>query len=273
MKIGLFFPYSTQQKETASALSLATYFSSSSSIAERPEIYNLTCSGIYSTCDLDSKDAWARKREACFTCKCAQSYVSTKANFINVELSNYLDSNYQEKSQYVLQNLSQKELLAAQFKQIPLDSICQTSFFKRYSKKYTSESTSEEVHFYRTLLLNSLRTFTSISEFIRSEEIELLIVSSADHLISRSALIAASILSCATLGIEVESNSGQVIFRHSAKNAPHISDMLISDIFNVRSNIDSWPEEFLKEISRVAVYVGVESNQIHLPFSKLGAAN
>jgi hypothetical protein len=265
MKIALFFPYGPQQRESASAFSLAA-------LAEQcgSEVYNITCSGVLSACDLDKQSNWERKRNACFNCQCSQNYLQSWSGFNNKSISEFLDPEFVEQSRSALEGLDAEELLQINYFQIPLESICQGVFNKRYGKDFNISASSEELYFYRSLLLNSLRTFYATRKLVKQLEIDLLIVSGHEQLVSKAALLASNTAKCDTLSVEAEQESGRSIFRHSAKEGSCVSDMLISDISFVRRDLNSWPVEFQKQISKVAVFIGAQDLQIALPFQEVG---
>lgn len=265
MKIALFFPYGPQQREAASAYSLAAFAEHCGS-----DIYNVTCSGVLSACDLDKQTDWDRKRNACFNCQCSQNYLQSWSGFNNYSIAEFLDPEFIEQSRAILEGLKAEELLQINYAQVPMESICQGVFNKRYGRDFGVNANSEELYFYRSLLLNSLRVFYATRKLVKEIEVDLLIVSGHEQLVSKAALLASNSARCDTLTVEAEVATSRSVFRHSAKEGSAISDMLISDISFVRRDLNSWPEEFYKQISKIAIFIGAQDLQIPLPIQQAG---
>lgn len=266
MKIALFFPFGSSHSEVNAAHLLALTASNYKS-----EVSNITCNGALSLCDRDKNTDWQRSNTACFHCQCGQSYVNSFTNFESKELSKYITADFSKTSKVWIESLSSKDLLNASIDNLPLTSICSSAFKSKYNKLLSSETlASNEEHYLRRFIINSLRVYYGIKNYISEHKPDLIILSGKDNFVSNAARLSAANLNTTTISISAEPESKEVLLRNSKKSETLLAEINVESLVTIRKSVSTWPDEFMNRFYPALYFIGIDARQMALPIQNLG---
>lgn len=260
MKITLFFPFGSNHSEVNASELIGVLAKDNNS-----EVTKLRCNGALSLCDRDKQSNWKRENTACFHCQCGQEYVNSFADLKNLDLSKYIDAEFSKNSKLWVENLDKELLINASIASIPLSTICGDAFKNKFNKKVSKYIKDNQVSFYKHLILNSIRVFRALKNFADDSKPDLVILSGKNNFVSNAARLALASCNVETLSLFGESNSSEVLLRHSNKPDTLVAEINVERLNLIRKNTSSWPEEFKTRFYPVLEYIGINSRQLNLP--------
>lgn len=264
MKIALFFPFGSNHSEVNASELIAVLAKDNEA-----EVTKLSCNGALSLCDRDKQTNWKRESTACFHCQCGQSYVNSFAEFKNLELSSFIDSEFSKSSKEWVEKLEKADLSNTTIANIPLSTICGDAFKDKFNKKLSEVASDHEFSFYKHLIINSLRVFSALKNFALKNSPDLVILSGKDNFVSNAARLALASCNVETLSLSGEANSSEVLVRHSNKSDPLVAEINVERLDLIRKNTESWPDEFIARFYPVLEYIGINARQLTLPMEGL----
>lgn len=268
MKLLTLHPYGHVRKE-AGVLYLLTRYLSEFGV----EHTQLQCNGAFSQCDRDGSSHFRRKAMQCFSCMAEQTALANWSGAQVEPLSRFLLPDDVLTTKRWIEPMAAEQLWSAVWKGVPLRTLLQGSFSRRFGTLEPDFRNKQHDHFVRKLSLAALRMLTAALRCNSELRPDISLVTGGDEFISASFYAASRSTSARStssqlIRITAGAEARTMKFQKEGSDASHVTELAAHDILSYRTDIDSWPEEVREKIDAIIQYLGLEHLQMPLPLAR-----
>jgi hypothetical protein len=268
MKITIFSPHGEFSQGYATTYMMVHYLHSLCF-----DVTQLHCNGAFSVCDRDVDGDIGRTIEHCLRCSAEQRGFADFSGARIRKVTDFLTvDDLQQSRQWVLQR-GVDEIWGGEWFSIPIAELIQGSFQRITGESHPRFDSQRHGGVIRQLALTAIRMTVAGGKYINQLRPDWLWVSSGEDMLTRALLSAARIQSAPKLGMQVVRFQtvldGQMVLAHRDGDAqPYRVQNIVDSLVDVRSDLESWPKEVLREFDEFFGFLGISSSQLSLPVAR-----
>ncbi len=263
MKFVATLPYGSSHPESGLIALTANYIR-----VRYSETSQLLCNGVFSLCDRDAEVNWNRQLHSCAACGRDQLDLATWAGIAPLNLSSYLRPDEIWESKRWISSLSIKELKLADYKGLSLHKLCIGTFRNRFSVSEVDLYNKQHEHFFRRVLLGSLRMCMAITNFHSVVRPNLVLVPGSEDFISQSLIEQSRRLNKLVSIFKWDLHTRTVKVQHPESREWFSCEFILERVSSMRNDSKTWPAEIVSQVRSLLSFLDISEDQLQLPLAR-----
>ncbi|MBN8549299.1 MAG: hypothetical protein J0M12_08300 [Deltaproteobacteria bacterium] len=263
MKIPIFVPFGSHSQEAGLIYLLANYLK-----ATYPEVVQLRCNGMFSTCDRDVDSSWTRTMTTCFACIADQRALSDWSGLPVQEFSAYVTPDDTRETKQWATSLDASQLPQAEFRGMPVSEMCRETFANRFGVSEFEPRNKSHEQFLRKLLVSAARAGLAAQRYHSSYSPDLCLVSGGKDYVTQSFVALSQALKRDVAVFRWDVASRAIHITHPRSNKTLSCELVPEGVLGMRSDYKTWPNELLAIVQGILSFLEIAAGQLKLPISK-----
>lgn len=247
MRISILAPYSQLGRESGAMYLLSNYLKT-----VHPEMVQLRCNGVFSTCGRDAELSWKRDLDSCHQCIAEQKNLALWSSLALEDLSRYLDADTVARSRRISSSESAASLALLEWDGVRLLDLVRGTFHSRFGPIEPDYRNRSHEIFLRRLLLGSARMLSASKNFLEKFHPEVTFVAGHDDLISASFLAAARNQKSRVVVFQWEPAARAVTITDHMLGKKISCELLIENILKIRADVKTWSLDLMDILSEIS---------------------
>lgn len=263
MRIVTFTPYGNLSRESGLIYLVANYLRSLF-----PGLAQVRCNGMLAVCNRDGDNNWKRDIHSCFRCMGEQKKLARWAGLRKISLSRYLLPEDVEDTKRWILSVPADRLLTASFRDISLFELCHGSFRARFGVPEPDLKNKNHEQMLRRFYLAAARVSLATNRFNRIYRPGMSLIAGGDDLITNSFIKQSHEQGADPVVFRLDFSERGIRIFHPQGDEVLSCDLLLEDIYLMRADYATWPNELMKIIEEILIFLGLYDVQLSLPIAQ-----
>lgn len=263
MKLLTLHPYGEMRKEGGLLYLITRYLS-----AFGVEPLQLQCHGGFAQCDRDAQNHFRRKPLQCFQCIAEQSRFAQWASAPQVNISKYLLPDEVRETKRWIEPMEAQQLWSAVWKGVPLRTLLQGSFSKRFGTLEPDFRNKQHEQYVRRLSLAALRMLTASQRCNKDLRPDMVFLTGGDEFITASYFAAVQKTETTLVRFFAGTEARTIKLHKQGQDKPYVTELFVEDISAFRNDVLTWPQELRETLDEIVAYLGLADLQLELPLAQ-----
>ncbi len=263
MNILTLHPYGSIREEGGLALVLSRYLREFG-----VDTSHLKCNGAFSVCDRDAENHFRRTALQCQNCMAEQNTFAQWSGARQLRITSYLEPAQIQGTKRWVEQMDAHHLWEAVWKGIPLRTLLQGSFSRRFGTLEPDFRNVQHQHYVQKLSVASLRMLTAALKCNEDIQPNMIFMAGGDEFITACFFAAAQRMGIEVVRFTSAAEGRFVRVLRSSVDETFKSELVVSDISAFRENVQTWPSELLQSLDEMVAYLGLSQLQLELPLAR-----
>ncbi len=233
-----------------------------------PEVFKLRCNGMFSSCDRDGEQGWKRTLTSCIRCCAEQSEFSRWGGLSDRDLSGYIQPDEIVASRRWIVQMSQPELMVAEYQGQNLFELCRGSWQTRFGNVQPDPQNRSHDQVLRSLLIATLRARIACDRLLDQENPNLTLVANGTDFLSASYLVSARAKKSDAALFQWDLNKRSVRIVHPRSDNSVFCPLILEGLSSMRSDPATWSPDLIAILSELLTFLDISENQFKLPLAR-----